>query len=268
VTESRSARRPKVLVLRAPGINCERESHHAFERAGAEAQYVHVKRLRQEPELLEQFAILMVPGGFSYGDDVAAGRVLGNEMRLHLGTALERFIDRGGLALGICNGFQVLVRLGLLPRIGGGAMREQVSLTWNLSNHYECRWTNLVTPANRCVFLDEGLRFQWPAAHAEGRLWPADDDMGRLLREEGYAALLYADRDGQPTDSYPANPNGSPGGLAGLTDHSGRVLGVMPHPDRAYLPIHMPDWRRTGLAEDGDGMELFRSMVRVAKAEA
>lgn len=258
--------RPKVLVLRAPGINCERESLDAFVRAGADATFVHVKRLRQEPELLDQFSILMVPGGFSYGDDVAAGRILGNEMRIHLGDKLLQFIDRGGLALGICNGFQVLVRLGLLPRLGGGAMREQVSLTWNLSNHYECRWTSLTTPKNRCVFLDEGMTFRWPAAHAEGRLWPADDATAQQIREGGYAAVLYADENGKPTEAYPANPNGSPGGLAGLTDETGRVLGVMPHPDRAYLPHHMPDWR-IDAPEHGDGMHLFESMVRAARAE-
>ena len=266
MTGNKRTSRPRVLVLRAPGINCERESYDVFERAGAAPEYVHVKRLLQDPDMLFGYQILMVPGGFAYGDDIAAGRVLAQELRLRVGERLLQFIENGGLALGICNGFQVLVRLGLLPRTGG-EMREEVSLTHNMSNHYECRWVRLITPENRCVFLDAGLDLRWPAAHAEGRLWPRDQAFGRMLVDEGYAALLYADAEGEVAEGYPENPNGSPLGLAGLTDVSGRVLGVMPHPDRAYLGHHMPDWRRDGLGEWGDGMGLFREMVRVAQAE-
>ena len=262
----RSVKRPGVLVLRAPGINCERETWHAFQMAGGDPEYVHIKKLLKQPDLLDRFAILAVPGGFSYGDDISAGRVLGQEMRLGLGSRLLQFIERGGLALGICNGFQVLVRLGLLPRTQG-TMAEELSLTYNLSNHYECRWVTLTTPPNRCVFLAEGQTLRYPAAHAEGRLWPRNDAAARDLREQGYVAFQYADEDGNPTTDYPDNPNGSPGGIAGLTDGSGRVLGVMPHPDRAYLPHHMPDWRRRGLGAEGDGMGLFRTMVGVARAE-
>ena len=237
---------PRVLVLRAPGINCERETHHAFELAGARCDYVHVRRLLEHPDELDDYAILAVPGGFSYGDDIAAGVVLAHEMRQRLGDRLQAFVDRGGLALGICNGFQVLVRLGLLPRLGGGVLRPQVTLTNNLSNHYECRWVTLGSLPNRCVFVEEGLRLRWPAAHAEGHL-VADDETARAL-EDGYRAFVYLDETDQPTTRYPANPNGTPGGLAGLTDVTGRVLGVMPHPDRAYLPYQMPGWTKTGLA--------------------
>lgn len=258
---------PSVLVLRAPGINCERETHHAFELAGARCEYVHVKRLLAEPELLERFSILAVPGGFSYGDDIASGVVLAHEMRRKIGEQTLAFVERGGLALGICNGFQALARLGLLPRIGGGELRAQISLADNLSDHYECRWVTLGSVASRCVFLQEGLTLRFPAAHAEGYLMPADDETARTL-EDGYRAFVYLDDAGNPTESYPQNPNGSPGGLAGLTDCTGRVLGLMPHPDRAYLAHHMPDWRRTGLPAQGDGMEIFSAMVKVAKAES
>jgi phosphoribosylformylglycinamidine synthase len=259
---------PSVLILRAPGINCERETFHAFERAGARCEYVHVKRLLAHPDELDRFAILAVPGGFAYGDDIAAGRVLAHEMQRRLGARLLAFLERGGLALGICNGFQVLVRLGLLPRLGGGALMQQVTLTHNLSNRYECRWVTLGTRASRCAFLPAGLTLRFPAAHGEGYLLARDEDFARVLDEEGYVAFVYLDEHGEPTTQYPANPNGSPGGIAGLTDVSGRVLALMPHPDRAYLPHHMPDWRRAPLRAHGDGMVVFESMVRAARGES
>lgn len=262
---------PKILVLRAPGINCERETLDAFARAGGAPEFVHIQQLLAKPERLDPFRIVAVPGGFSYGDDISSGRVLANEMKAALGDRLLQFIGRGGLVLGICNGFQVLVRLGLLP-CTRGRLEEEVTLTHNLSNHYECRWVSLKTTKSRCTFLPAGLTLRWPAAHGEGRLVARDEAMQRLLLDEGYAAMLYVDGQGNPTERYPQNPNGAPLGMAGLTDHSGRVLGVMPHPDRSYLPTHMPDWRRTQLARgelplDGDGMIVFREMVKVARAE-
>jgi phosphoribosylformylglycinamidine synthase subunit PurQ / glutaminase len=262
---------PKVLVLRAPGINCERETHHAFARAGGSPQFLHIQNLLANPAQLDAFRILVVPGGFSYGDDISSGRVLAQEMKGQLGARILQFVARGGLVLGICNGFQVLVRLGLLP-CTKGTLDEEVTLTHNLSNHYECRWVTLRTQKSRCVFLPAGLTLRWPAAHGEGRLVARDAAMQKMLLDEGYATALYVDPQGKPTEVYPHNPNGAPLGFAGLTDKNGRVLGVMPHPDRSYLPTHMPDWRRTqlergSLPEDGDGMVVFREMVRAAKAE-
>ncbi len=263
---------PKVLVLRAPGINCERETLHAFARAGGAPEFVHIRQLLETPERLERFGVLAVPGGFSYGDDISSGRVLAQEMKARLGDRILGFVERGGLVLGICNGFQVLVRLGLLP-CTKNRLEEEVTLTHNLSNHYECRWVTLRTEKSRCTFLPAGLTLRWPAAHGEGRLVARDSHLQKVLLDEGYAALRYVDEKGQPTERYPWNPNGAPLGFAGLTNTSGRVLGVMPHPDRSYLPTHMPAWRRTTLDRgdlplDGDGMVVFREMVRVAKAES
>ena len=262
---------PKVLVLRAPGINCERETHHAFARAGAAPELLHVRQLLAAPRALDAFRILAIPGGFSYGDDISSGRVLAQEMKAGLGDAVLAFVARGGLVLGICNGFQVLVRLGLLPGTRG-TLEEEVTLTHNLSNHYECRWVTLQTARSRCVFVPGGLTLRWPAAHGEGRLVARDRGLQQVLVDEGYAVARYVDDAGQPTERYPFNPNGAPLGIAGLTDRSGRVLGLMPHPDRSYLPTHMPQWRRTllergELPADGDGMVVFREMVRVATAE-
>jgi phosphoribosylformylglycinamidine synthase subunit PurQ / glutaminase len=262
---------PKVLVLRAPGINCERETLHAFQRAGGAAEFLHIQQLLAAPDRLDAFRVLAIPGGFSYGDDISSGRVLAQEMKAKLGERVLQFVGRGGLVVGICNGFQVLVRLGLLP-CTRGTLDEEVTLTHNLSNHYECRWVTLQTQKSRCVFLPPGLTLRWPAAHGEGRLVARDAALQKLLVDEGFAVALYVDDQGQPTERYPWNPNGAPLGIAGLTDKSGRVLGVMPHPDRSYLPTHMPQWRRAALErgalpEDGDGMIVFREMVRVAKAE-
>ncbi|MCR9244035.1 MAG: phosphoribosylformylglycinamidine synthase subunit PurQ [bacterium] len=266
---------PKMLVLRAPGINCERETYHALELAGGAPEFVHIKQLLQKPEELDRFQALCVPGGFAYGDDISSGRVLAQEMKHRLGDRLLRFVDDGKFVLGICNGFQVLVRLGLLPR-SQGRLLEEVTLTHNLSNHYECRWVTLQTQPSRCAFLPAGLTLRWPAAHGEGRLIAKDAAFQQMLCDEGFAALRYVDNAGNPTEQYPDNPNGAPLGIAGLTDTTGRVLGMMPHPDRAYLSHHMPDWRRRrhqgdvpdNLDSDGDGMVVFRELVRVARGDA
>jgi phosphoribosylformylglycinamidine synthase len=263
----RNGRAPRALILRAPGINCERETFDAFARAGAQCEFVHVRQLREQPALLDRFTLFAVPGGFAYGDDIAAGRVLANELRASLGDRLLRFVDRGGLVLGICNGFQALVKLGLLPRTQRGPLEQEATLLHNLSNHYECRWVTLRSTESLCTFLEPGLELRCPAAHGEGYLLARDETLARTLVEGGYRAFVYVDETGQPTERYPANPNGSPGGIAGLTDVTGRVLALMPHPDRAYLPHHLPRWRREGLPAHGDGMALFARMVAVARAE-
>jgi phosphoribosylformylglycinamidine synthase len=252
-------------VLRAPGINCERETAFAFTRHGASAELLHVKRLLAEPDALDGFRILAVPGGFAYGDHVAAGRILAHELRTGLGDRLVRFVERGGLAIGICNGFQALAKLGLLPRTTGPAALQEISLMHNDSDHYECRWVKLRCEASRCVFLTPGAVLEVPSAHGEGKYVPATPELHALLAAEGYVALRYVGATAPAR--YPANPNGSLDDVAGITDVTGRVLGLMPHPDRAFLPHHHPRWPREGLARPGDGNEIFRSMVRIARDE-
>ena len=260
----------KVLVLRAPGINCEVETAHAFARQGAEPELVHVRRLLERPELLDQFRVFVVPGGFAYGDDLAAGRVLAHQLRTHVGQRLVQFIDRGGFALGICNGFQALIKLGLLPRTGAGGLVQEATLVHNDSNHYECRWVRLRSEASRCVFLPKGLVLEMPAAHGEGKYVPASPALHQVLSSEGFVALRYvrlaAGGGYEPAGGrFPQNPNGALDDVAGLTDVTGRVLGLMPHPDRAYLPHLMPRWQREGLAANGDGNEVFRLLVAAAR---
>jgi phosphoribosylformylglycinamidine (FGAM) synthase-like amidotransferase family enzyme len=234
---------------------------------------VHIQQLLEKPALLDQFQGIAVPGGFAYGDDISSGRVLAQEMKHKLGDRILKFVDRGGLVLGICNGFQVLVRLGLLP-CTQHKLEEEVTLTHNLSNHYECRWVTLQTQKSRCAFLPAGLTLRWPAAHGEGRLIARDAALQNLLLARRLRRTALRRRAGQSRpSSIRRTPTAHRSGLPASPNKTGRVLGVMPHPDRSYLPTHMPNWRRTqlergALPEDGDGMVVFREMVKVAKAEA
>ncbi len=247
----------RVLVLRAAGINCDQETARAWEMAGARADRLHVNRLLESPQTLTAYQILTVPGGFSYGDDIAAGKILANQLAHHLGDAINSFVDRGGLVLGICNGFQVLVRLGLLPGAGGDV---PVTLTLNDSGRYEDRWVRLQVDTVHCPFLTRGEFYEFPVAHAEGKIVVAQGESGLArLAKRGRIALRYVAPDGgEPR--YPQNPNGSAGNVAGLTDATGRVLGLMPHPERNILPTHRPGWTGDSNAEN-DGCRFFRRAV-------
>lgn len=248
----------RVLVLRAAGINCDEETAFAWEMAGAKAERLHVRRLIENPLRLNDFQILTIPGGFSYGDDIASGKILGNQLIHHLGDALRSFIDRGGLTLGICNGFQVLVRAGLLP---GADSPVQATLTLNDSGRYEDRWVRLRSEAANCPFLEPGEIFNVPVAHAEGKIVIADGD-ANLVRFEaaGRIALRYTSSDGSPP-TYPENPNGSIGNAAALVDGTGRVLGLMPHPERAIVASQFPEHIRDSNA-DTNGLRIFQRAVR------
>ncbi|HHI81121.1 MAG TPA: phosphoribosylformylglycinamidine synthase subunit PurQ [Planctomycetes bacterium] len=259
---SNATKGPKALVLQAPGTNCDLESRDALRRAGADAELVPVQDLFAEPERLLRARILMFPGGFAHGDDIASARILANQCRLRLGDSLLRFVDQeGGYVLGICNGFQALVKMGLLPRTGGGPLRQQATLTHNDSGHYECRWVRLKIEQGNCAFLPEGEVFELPIGHGEGKFIPGPD-----LPEDGgsYTALRYVDDEGNPTQSFPANPNGSLAAIAGMCDETGRVLGMMPHPDRAYLPPHHPLWPSPEAPSDPSGARFFRLLVEAA----
>ncbi|HRX85913.1 MAG TPA: phosphoribosylformylglycinamidine synthase subunit PurQ [Phycisphaerae bacterium] len=241
---------PRVIVLRAAGINCEAETLHAWELAGARGDIVHVNRVLEQPRLLERYAALTIPGGFSYGDDIAAGRILARRIVRGLGETISQFRDRGGLVLGICNGFQVLVQAGLL-RAGDERL---ATLAFNTCGHYVCRWVTVACAADHCVMLAKGRRYFLPMAHAEGRITLPEGGAVDAKR----AALRYAagvERVGE------ANPNGSWGDLAGLTDATGRILGLMPHPERYVRRTQHPFWTAGDLPEEGDGLAIFRAAV-------
>jgi len=259
----------KALVLRAAGINCDRETQHALELAGAVAERLHINRIIENKTLLDDCQILVVPGGFSYGDDVAAGKILANQVVQHLRDALDKFIADGKLVLGICNGFQVLVKTGILPgpiesqpqSTANGA--QAVTITYNDSGKFEDRWVYLEPQAERCVFIEPGRRIYLPIAHGEGKVVTADEPTLDALIAGGYVAFRYVDADGEEGE-YPVNPNGSMASIAGLTDSTGRVLGLMPHPERFVRPTQHPRWTREQNV-DGDGMTIFNNAVRYVK---
>ena len=255
---------PRILILRAPGTNCDLETAHAFERAGGRPERVHVNRVLEAPRLLGDYQILCLPGGFSYGDDVAAGRVLGNQIRHHLADCLDQFKADGKLILGICNGFQVLIKSGvLLP----DKPRPAATLTWNDSGKFEDRWVYLRTAGSKSIFFDGIQSLYLPVAHAEGKFVTRDGSVLAELDSGGQIVLRYSssdDANGQSAEplSYPANPNGSVANIAGVCDATGRVCGLMPHPERHIEFTQHPRWTRQPPAAAGDGLRVFENAVR------
>ncbi|MBN1766720.1 MAG: phosphoribosylformylglycinamidine synthase I [Sedimentisphaerales bacterium] len=248
-----------VLVLRAAGTNCDQETCFAFEQAGATARTVHVNRLIAEPKLLHDYQILVVPGGFSYGDDVAAGRILANQLIHHFRDMVREFIDADKLVLGICNGFQVLVKSGLLPGGNHNGNGLNTTITYNDSGKFEDRWVWLEPGTDKCVFITPGRRIYLPIAHGEGKVCFAEDTVLEQVKQQGQVAFRYVDRDGRFGD-YPVNPNGSIDHIAGLCDATGRVMGLMPHPERFIHKTHHPRWTREPI-EDPDGLTIFQNAV-------
>lgn len=253
---------PKALVLRAPGANCDAEAEFALELAGADAERVHINRIRENPRLLHQFQILVVPGGFTYGDDVAAGKILANQLTVFLGDQLRKFRDQEKLILGICNGFQALLKAGLIiPPDEDGPL---ATLAHNTSGKFEDRWIHLKATPGKCVFLKDCDRLYLPIAHGEGNFMCRATWMALGLEQAGQAVLKYVDAEGKP-GGYPINPNGSQADIAGVCDPSGRVLGLMPHPERHVLATQHPRWTREGLKEEGDGLKIFKNAVAYFK---
>jgi phosphoribosylformylglycinamidine synthase subunit PurQ / glutaminase len=329
---------PNVLILRAPGTNCDQETAFAFQQAGAKTEVLHVNRLLENPGLFGQFQILCIPGGFSYGDDLAAGRILGAQMQHHLSEAMNQFKAGGKLILGICNGFQVLMRSSVLlePDEKGNPI---ATLTNNDSGRYEDRWVRLATSGGqsqfssahgglsqfssdengtvplsspKCVFLAGIGSMYLPVAHAEGKFVARDADAFDRLESDGRLVLRYVaqspastvaqppsavpNQPAQPSSAvqnlptqpraavlqnrlqisspsravparhtplqFPDNPNGSMGNVAGVCDTTGRVLGMMPHPERHIDPTQHPRWTRGESGPIGDGLQVFINAVR------
>ncbi len=253
----------KVLILRTAGTNCDVETAFAFELAGAKADRVHVNRLFDGKAKAADYDVLVIPGGFSYGDDIAAGKILAVELMNALGDEIRKFVADKKPVLGICNGFQVLVKMGLLPNVDG-AFNQTATLTANDSNKFEDRWVHLKCPTSRCIFTEQGARVRYPVAHAEGKFIPKDDALLDEMFENGQVVFQYVDENGDPGD-YPVNPNGSPKGVAGVCDPGGTVLGLMPHPERHVLGVQHPEWTREGLKKQGDGLALFKNAVEYAR---
>jgi len=255
------------LILTGFGINCDRETALAFEMAGAHADRVHLNDLADDPARLANYHILAIPGGFSFGDDVASGRILANRLRYRLGGPLREFAAAGKLAIGICNGFQVMVKMGLLPFFDG-EFTQEVTLTHNNAGRFDNRWVNLaVDGATPCVWVAGISTLEVPIRHGEGKFIPKDDATLARLRSQGQVVLRYARPDGSPAAGhFPENPNGSVDDIAGICDPSGRIFGLMPHPEAFLHRTNHPRWTREVLPEEGAGLQLFKNAVQFARS--
>lgn len=257
--------KPRALVLRAAGTNCERESAWVLDKAGAESEILHVNELIAAPERLQEYQLLMIPGGFSYGDDLGSGVVFANQLKTRLKSQVERFIEDGKLMLGVCNGFQVLLKAGLLTGTDVFDDPPRATLTWNLSGRYYDAWVDLRIISEKSPFVSGRKVVSYPVAHAEGR-FVAPNDVLDELEADNQVVFQYVDDSGRPTQNFPQNPNGSSRGIAGICSKSGQVLGLMPHPERNVRPFHHPEWTRKPRVEHGDGFELFQNAVTRAGA--
>ena len=263
----------RVLVLTGLGLNCEAETEAAFRMVGARPERVHLLDLLDgtAAHQLGDYPVLVFIGGFAFGDHLGAGFVFANKIRYRLYDQLLEFIARGGLALGICNGFQTMTRLGLLPGLDGDYRTPRATLAPNDRPGYRDAWVTIgFDAASPCVWTRGIERMDVPARHGEGKFLAPEAVFSRL-EERHQIAARYLGADGRATEAWPANPNGSRGGLAGICDPSGRLFGLMPHPDAHLYPFQHPDWpRRKALGcvpAEGEGLAIFRNGVDVAAAE-
>jgi len=245
--------KPKTLILRTAGTNCDSETAHAFELSGATAERVHLNRLIENPSLINDYQLMAIPGGFSYGDDIAAGRILANQIMHHLRDAFRAFVEAGKPIIGICNGFQVLVKTDLLPGpIVAGAAGQTATLTHNDSGRFICKWVGLRPVSAKCIWTQDLGPIELPIAHGEGKFVPANEAVRKALRANDQIALVYSGE----------NPNGSTDAIAGVCDTTGLVFGLMPHPERHVRADQHPAWSRSAAGgAQGQGLKMFRNAV-------
>lgn len=233
------------------------ETAFAFEQAGSQVDIAHVYELIRRQKLLSDYQIMVIPGGFTYGDDISAGKILANELRLKLGEEIQKFVDDGRLILGICNGFQVLVKAGILAAVTAET-NHMLTLADNDSGRFECRWVYLrVNEMSPCIFTHGISSMYLPVAHGEGKIVAAPGTLN--------IALYYADETGNINAGYPYNPNGSIDNIAGICDASGRIFALMPHPERFVRWTQHPRWTREPRKEHGDGFHIFSNAVNWVK---
>ncbi len=266
-------RKVKALVITGYGINCEEELAAAYQLAGAESKIVHLNDIFLAKESIHDYDILNFPGGFSFGDDLGSGKVLANKMKYKkMGsgkTFLEEikvFLNKGKFILGVCNGFQFLVKMGLLPNTNAN-FEQEVTLTRNNSAKYEDRWVYLKkNPKCKTPFLKDIDIMPCPVRHGEGKLIIKDEKIKEEILEKNLNAFSYCDSNGEITSEYPLNPNGADLDCAALTDPTGQVLGMMPHPEAFLSLYNHPNWgqikrQNPNISEDGDGLKIFRNIV-------
>lgn len=258
-------KKPKICILRSAGINCDRETAFAFLKAEGSPELVHINKLAGKDKALDDYHILAIPGGFSYADDFGAGKILANELRFKLLESILKFLRQGKLIIGICNGFQVLVKSGLLP--GNDNLKQETSLIINDSGKFEDRWVYLKSTRSpvKCIWTKDLPEFIYlPVAHGEGKFIAQDKTALEKLRANAQVVLRYCDSKGGLA-GYPHNPNGSEDNIAGICDKTGMILGLMPHPERHVEPSQHPRWAEVKKKKEGDGLQIFRNGVEYAK---
>lgn len=261
---------PKTLVITGYGINCEEETAYVFEQAGATADIVHVNDLIDGHKKMKDYQILAIPGGFAYGDDTGAGNALSNRIKNNIDEQVLAFAQEDKLAIGICNGFQMIANLGLVPATNDQYGKREVALMWNSTARYECRWVHLKTESKKCIWTRNIDQLYIPVSNGEGNFY-AEPEMLKHLKENDQIVLRYTKPNGSPANNeFPHNPSGALEDIAGITDPSGRILGLMPHPERFHTFTNHPEWtriketlKREGkpLPKEGEGMKLFKNAV-------
>lgn len=255
---------PKALVLTGYGINTDQEVFLGLKLAGAEADRVHLKDLIKDKNSLDSYHLLVLPGGFSFGDDIAAGKILAKKLVVNLRQELSEFINRGKLILGICNGFQVLVKMGLLPESTFG--QQKSTLTTNISGKFEDRWVYLsVNQDSPCIFTKGIDKLYLPVRNGEGKFLASFGVLDELVVND-QIPLTYVDEWGNRA-SYPYDPSGSMANIAGICDRRGRIFGLMPHPEAYLYRFNHPRWTREKLAKHGQGLQIFENAVDFIKKE-
>jgi len=256
-------RKPRCLVLAGFGLNAEAELAHAFSLAGADATIVHFSDIASGRQRLENYEIFAIPGGWSFGDDIAGGRVLSNKLRHTFKSQFDAFVSSGKPILGVCNGFQTLVKLGALPNLSG-AFSQESTLTFNKSGRFEDRWVHLKPQKSACKYF-EGVEFiHCPVRHGEGQFVPRDSALLATLQKQGMVALRYTDEKMKESPGYPANPNGSPYDIAGICDRSGKILGLMPHPECSVYRTQFPRFT-SGISFEKNSLRFFENIVKAAE---
>lgn len=258
----------KSLVLTGYGINSEEETSFAFEAAGFQSTIRHINDLADNPAELNDVQVLCIPGGFSYGDDTGSGNAFAQKMRLTVWDHLKKFVERDTLTLGICNGCQIVANLGLAPAIDKKYGERFVAVTHNLTARYQCRWVDVAVQDASTPWLTPGTKLHIPVAHGEGRFMMAKETL-KTLQDMKQVALRYVKPDGSPAlDEFPYNPNGATNDIAGITDPTGRVLALMPHPERGMFTWQRDDYARLKdkaqrdgkpLPDSADGLQIFQN---------
>ncbi|MBU1992286.1 MAG: phosphoribosylformylglycinamidine synthase I [Patescibacteria group bacterium] len=262
--------KPKVLVLTGYGINCEEETAYCFEQKGGQAEIVHVNDLIDGHKKLDNYQIMAVPGGFSYGDDTGSGNAMANRIKNNLGDKFLKFAQQDKLMIGICNGFQILTNLGVVPALNQEYGKRQAVLMHNKTARYECRWVHLKNTSQKCIWTRGINIIHLPIAHGEGNFYTEPETLAEMKKGD-QIAFKYVNADGSIADGiFPINPNGALEDIAGITDPTGRILGMMPHPERFNCFTNENGWEltkemllRSGgkLPVEGAGMKVFENAV-------